>query len=280
MSTYVPDNWVIGEGAWNTDYELDVVVFKTLDASVKLKSTIIATEKTIYTQETVPAAPGDTFYVGGWVRADRRDVGDTCYFGVTFYDSTGAWLANGTALADRVAVVDTWEYYSAIVTAPANTAHMRGFAVKLNTAFNMWFDGIDCTHAVKNQHVDPAAGIVGTKLTHGAGVLAHLAATGVLDNLTSVTTRILDDVADGATYGKVKGAGLTVGVVNSTGLVAGAVIAGKLADGAVDTAGRLASGVVTSSKVADSAIRPTHTSNAVLSVGVLRNSTHNHWRTV
>lgn len=98
-----------------------------------------------------------------------------------------------------------------------------------------------------------AAMVEGAAAKEGTGPLTHLSSAGVVDNLTSVgaTTaqRSLDDVGDGATYKRLTG-------VNGTSHQAQAA------------------------SVADSAIRPTHTSNAVLSVGVLRNSTHNHWRSV
>jgi len=56
--------------------------------------------------------------------------------------------------------------------------------------------------------------ILGSKLKAGSGPLMHLAqSTGVLDNLTSVTTRVIDDLTD-STYARPLAAALSGGKVN------------------------------------------------------------------
>jgi hypothetical protein len=91
-------------------------------------------------------------------------------------------------------------------------------------------NGAGITSVVDLRETKP---IPGSNLKEGSGPLTHMSSGGALDNLTSVTTRSLDSVTDGATYARVKGAGLTAGVVNSSGLVAGAVTAPAIADAAV-----------------------------------------------
>lgn len=89
--------------------------------------------------------------------------------------------------------------------------------------------------AVTNTKFSAEAGdrLVGSKLLEGTGPLTKLSSAGLLDNITSVTARSLDNITDGATYGRVKIAGLTAGVVNTDGIVATAVTAAKIADSAI-----------------------------------------------
>ncbi len=231
MSTYIPDGWFCANGVWNTDYELDAAVFHSGDASIKFNPTALGGLHQIWsgndTTDAVPCSPSDKLYVSGWVRANRRNAGDICYLGIAFYDAAYAYLGGAYAISDLVAVINTWEFYSTIGTAPANTVWVRGQLLKADPDFTMWV----CEHiaypAVENKQVDASAGIVGTKLAVGAGPLTYLSSGGV-----------------------------------------------------VNSASGLASGIVTAPKVADSAITPVHTGNAALPVGVLRNSTHNYWRTV
>lgn len=100
--------------------------------------------------------------------------------------------------------------------------------------------------AVTNAKVNDTAGIVGTKLAAGAGVLAHLNSSGILDDLTSITRRVLDDIADGSTGG---GYGKLLKELSSSGslnLSASAQITGSLA-GSKITSGTITAAQMTAS---------------------------------
>lgn len=92
--------------------------------------------------------------------------------------------------------------------------------------------------------------IVGSKLKEGSGPLTKLDANGLLDNLTSITTRVIDSLTDG-TYARTLAAALSAGKVNlaagSAGL-AGQLPEAQLGDLAVTTA-KLAAAAVTTAKI-------------------------------
>jgi hypothetical protein len=75
--------------------------------------------------------------------------------------------------------------------------------------------------------------VKGASLAVGTGPLTHVAqADGVLDNLTSITTRSLDSITDGATYKKVTGVDGS-NKVSSTSIAAQAVTGPSVATNAI-----------------------------------------------
>lgn len=72
-------------------------------------------------------------------------------------------------------------------------------------AANSVIPGKIAAGTIVNADVSGTADIAGTKLKEGTGPLTHVSAAGLLDNLTSIATRLLDDITDGSTYKKLLG---------------------------------------------------------------------------
>jgi uncharacterized phage protein (TIGR02218 family) len=104
-------------------------------------------------------------------------------------------------------------------------------------------------HQIVNTSVDNAAAISGLKLGTD-GPLAHLDHTsGALDNLTSITTRSLDNITDGSTYARVLAAALSSGKLNlgaGTGGITGSLPGSSLAAGSGPLSHLNSSGVLDS----------------------------------
>jgi hypothetical protein len=129
---------------------------------------------------------------------------------------------------------------------------------------------------------------VGSKLKAGSGPLAHLEQlTGVLDNVTSITARSLDNITDGATYLRVTGvsagnqvqaASIATNAVEEAKINAGAVTEGKIGALAVTegkigalaiTEGKLGASAVTSGKIGANAVTaPAVAANAIAPVHI------------
>lgn len=103
---------------------------------------------------------------------------------------------------------------------------------------------------IDNNAVDASAGIVGTKLSAGSGVLTHLNGSGVLDNVTSITARSLDNITDGSTYARPLAAALSAGKVNLAAGTSG--LANQLPEA------QLADNAVTDRKVKANELAPQH----------------------
>jgi hypothetical protein len=90
-------------------------------------------------------------------------------------------------------------------------------------------DGVSVTSVVDLRET---LAVPGSRLKAGTGPLVHLAqTTGVLDNVTSITTRALDDITDGATYKKVTGVNGTTHRVQAASIADAAVAGVHVATG-------------------------------------------------
>lgn len=213
-TTYPPDLWNVFAGTWGVNFQQDLAFFLTGPASLKFLNSAFGSPTTMLS-DRIPFAAGDRVYGEAWVAADSNTAFYNLGFGVSWLDAAGGTISSANFWGGTVTTINTWEKKSSIVTAPALTAYATFYLYKADNPFSCWFDSVLFTHAVQNQHVDSAAAIVGTKLSAGAGVLSHLDnTTGVLDNVTSITSRSLDNITDGSTYARPLSAALSSGKVN------------------------------------------------------------------
>lgn len=237
MSTYPPDGWNCAwTGTWGVDYQLDNTAgkFRTGTYSLKMINTALGADHYMLTDD-FPVHEGMSIAFEAWVMASRITPGDTLGFVVVTFDAAGNIVTNSAIRTDAIlAAANTWEFWSGTYVIPTGGAIVKArvFFRKADTAFDAWIDSCYGTLAPLNRHVPSTAAIVGSKLLEGSGPLTKLSSAGMLDNLTSITTKVIDSLTDG-TYARPLSAGLTAGVVNSTGLVAGAVTSAKLATAAV-----------------------------------------------
>ena len=142
------------------------------------------------------------------------------------------------ALSHTFPASDTIYVYAGFSTTQPGVAVIRFRTADVHYNSEVWLatvttDGAGITNIdTTGQETAP---LLGAKLKAGSGPLSKLSQAGYLDSLTSVTTRSLDDITDGATYSRVKTSGVTGGLVDTAGLVSGCVTTAKVGQNAIGT---------------------------------------------
>jgi len=152
---YPPDGCGVGGvgTVWGSNIDHDGTVYKTGSSSVKITDDIVGGNPYMRDLEYYPCAAGDLFRGDGWLRADSVAGGNTVKVMVWWYTGAEVFISASTIHNDVLGAINTWEFKSAVVTAPATAAYFRYHILKTNNAFNAWFDSVEIHRMLVSAHV-------------------------------------------------------------------------------------------------------------------------------